>query len=142
MSRSRSRLDLDRDGFELYGTGLRFSGSRLIYSRPYNNIFVYNKIKREIHIHVQAEEPYFHLSRVRNKRTTSFHKYSFSFSLELLSSLPYLGIGIVIGIPNDFFPGSGRVSVQRDGIGTGSGPKKPVSQDSSEDLGDSIDGCC
>ena len=74
----------DRDGFELYGTGLRFSGSRLIYSRPYNNIFVYNKIKQEIHIHVQAEEPYFHLSRVKNQATTRFHKYLFWFSLELL----------------------------------------------------------
>ena len=30
----------------------------------YNNIFVFNTIKRGIRIHVQAEEAYFHMVRV------------------------------------------------------------------------------
>ena len=72
------------------------------------------------------------------KKTTNFHNYSFSSSLELLSSLAYLESGIEIRIPNvffwdrdrnqdseRFFSGSGSKSGSRTffsgiGIGTGS----------------------
>ena len=57
------------------------------------------------------------------KKTTNFHNYSFSSSLELLSSLPYLESGIEIRIPNVFFSGSGSGRFHFEQTGSGSGSR-------------------